>query len=573
MNRTLGYTLIIGALAGAAHTGTSWWLGKQIEAEYNRKIDQFAKEYAADFTVIDRQYERGIFSARATLTLQIEVPEGAEPESTDWDECGACEDPDNGDASASDAAASIDADATAGMATAALEAGNSTGIGIGTRANATAAGEDTPDPSDAETRTNDGGGDEGTDPSSADEPLYRIVQIPLISDIRHGPLAGFSPTLAAIHTRVGQIQGIELDEDMKQALAGVKPPTATTVVDFDRKIRGQVLMPAATIASPQTADTPATTDDHLMRWDELRFDYRITDGAHPFQGELHWPAFSAHIAHPELPLPALALDMKNWRSRFESALPDASTLFAPGNFRDEFDSLQIRFTPPGATEMQNLVTLDRVGTETRITKHGEALKLDSTTESVGRLGTAVMEKFSIKTTLDNLHEAAVLSLMDLASAPEPYSISDDPDADSDGLDAEPEPSPFDEPLRQLFGARPEMRISLSATIGGETGGLHQTIKLLPLPPQPPGNPASSGISTSIDADSSLRLPKTWPTLLTPPAKTSPDDTEGTSGNLLEDGIRWAVEQGALKDEGQHWSATASVKGGKITVNGMASGQL
>lgn len=353
---------------------------------------------------------------------------------------------------------------------------------------------------------------------------------------------------------------------MKKAMASMKPPTATTVVDFDRTTHGQLVMPAAELTNPNADGTSPSDENYLMRWQDLRFSFRVTEGATPLHGELHWPAFSARIPLPNSPVSMLAIDMKNWHSRFDSALPNASNLFSPGTTRDEFDALQVQVTPSGGTDLVNVLSLDKIRIDTRITQNGQQASLESTLESTGTLGAARMDKFSVKATLANLNQPAVLSLMELSSEPEMAEPTDDPEGD-------PAPDPYDQPLRQLFDARPEQRVTIDTTIGGETGSLQHVLRLLPLPPQLAGNPASMGINTSIDADFSLSLPKSWPALLSPPAQASADDPEAAPGNLLEDGIRWAAEQGVLQDEGKHWSATASVKRGKITVNGRESGRL
>ena len=86
MNRTLGYTLVTCVLAGAALSAGSWWLGQRIETQYNLKLDQWAQDYASDFEIVERRYERGIFGARATLVVKMALPETAADEEDDCEE-------------------------------------------------------------------------------------------------------------------------------------------------------------------------------------------------------------------------------------------------------------------------------------------------------------------------------------------------------------------------------------------------------------------------------------------------------------------------------------------------------
>ena len=71
------------AALGLVYAGSSWWLGKQVEARYQSLMDRVVSQIGAD-KVGERRYERAWFGAQSTVVLQFALPaQPAKTEATD----------------------------------------------------------------------------------------------------------------------------------------------------------------------------------------------------------------------------------------------------------------------------------------------------------------------------------------------------------------------------------------------------------------------------------------------------------------------------------------------------------
>lgn len=61
------------ALLGVAYTGASWWLGKRVEERYAGLMERAIAMVGKD-VIVERHYERGIFSSKSTMVLQLDWP-------------------------------------------------------------------------------------------------------------------------------------------------------------------------------------------------------------------------------------------------------------------------------------------------------------------------------------------------------------------------------------------------------------------------------------------------------------------------------------------------------------------
>ncbi|MEO7242118.1 MAG: YdgA family protein [Variovorax sp.] len=58
----------------AAYGGASWYLGKQVEGRYNAQIDKVIPMLKGPYKLIDRSYKRGVFTSKALLTVELDLP-------------------------------------------------------------------------------------------------------------------------------------------------------------------------------------------------------------------------------------------------------------------------------------------------------------------------------------------------------------------------------------------------------------------------------------------------------------------------------------------------------------------
>ena len=509
MNRTLGYTLVTCVLAGAALSAGSWWLGQRIETQYNLKLDQWAQDYASDFEIVERRYERGIFSARATLVVKMALPEtAADEEDDDCEEV--CEDESDG------------------MRPASLKLA--------------AAGNGSANPAD------EGGNDEAGD-EQGEAP--RTLRLHLVNDIRHGPLAGARLAAAAIDSHIVHIDGLDLSEKGKQAFAGAKPPTAHLVIGFDQEVDGQVRLPAGEIVDPDNAA-------NHVRWQQLDYDFRIPAGQQRLTGTAAWPSLSAHLDMNSTGLAALELKLDNLRSRFDGGLPHSRSVLVPGSYTDQADSLQIRYASSRGGTLDNLLTLRDIRSETRITQDGKTVNVDNRVDSKGQIAQVAIDKLAIRTTLHNLDEGALDALLEVLNA--------HPDNDLGTLDTDS--IEFRTPLRQLLAAGPQLRSSLNATIGNETASLSHALQLAEPDLSSPETSLMQAIQKKAAADLSLRLPMSWAELIA----TGVGNPGFTAANIREL-AQFGVVQGMLRQEGKDWVASGRLRDGKLFLNDKPIGSL
>ena len=82
LNKNLSRALAVVVALGAVYTGTSWWLGQRVEAQYTSLLDRVAAQLGPD-KIAERRYDRGLFGAQSTVVLQFRVPDGEAPEAAE----------------------------------------------------------------------------------------------------------------------------------------------------------------------------------------------------------------------------------------------------------------------------------------------------------------------------------------------------------------------------------------------------------------------------------------------------------------------------------------------------------
>ncbi|MDO5057040.1 MAG: DUF945 family protein [Lautropia sp.] len=519
MNRTLGYTLVACALAASAYTGSSWWLGQQIETHYNDKMDTWAQEYAPDVEIVDRHYDRGVFSSRATLVLQLPLPLPAQaPE--DEEPCDdICEELPDEDAQTSPMR-------PASLTLARTDAPASHG------------------PADRPAVRDEG------------EAGERKLRLHVVNDIRHGPWAGGQLALTVIDSRIVHVDGVHLSDKGRQALGGIKSPTAHLVVGLDREARGKVQLPAGEIIDPDN------TANHL-RWQVLDYDFTIPASQQRLIGTATWPSVSGSVelakddGHMRV-----RLALSNLRSRFDSELPDGQSLTVAGQYVDQAERLHVQFTKARGTPWVNLLDLKDIHSDTRITRpdttqdNGQPetmLNIEHRLDSQGMLGTVQMDKLAVHTELQKLDEAALMSLLETFNAQDP---AEAPDTDSPAFQA---------PFRQLLAAQPQLRTRLNITVGKETGSLDYALTLAEPGPTPETGTLMQAVKQKMSADLSLRLPIRWAELV--------EQAIDLPAGGIHELARFGAAQGLLREDDGHWTTDTRLHDGKVIVNGRQIGSL
>ncbi|MDO4905812.1 MAG: DUF945 family protein [Lautropia sp.] len=73
MGNKLGSVVGGVVVLGLAYGGASWWLGSQVERQYQAELEKTLLRLGAS-KVLDRSYQRGVFEAQATTVVEVKVP-------------------------------------------------------------------------------------------------------------------------------------------------------------------------------------------------------------------------------------------------------------------------------------------------------------------------------------------------------------------------------------------------------------------------------------------------------------------------------------------------------------------
>lgn len=482
MNRTLGYSLIVLAMAGAAYTASSWWLGQKIETQYNERLDDWANDLKGNYSFLERRYERGIFGAKASLVVQMEVAppwqDGCTPRLNE-------DDKQNGDA-----------------------------------------------------------GRDCTDMAPGGE--ARKLRFHVSNDIVHGPLPGFRPALAAIHSTLTHIDGIQPGESGNFDFTQVVPPHGVTLVHFDQSTSGKVTLPEGQISNVRNV-----TD--RISWKTLTYDFKVNPDNTRLSGNVIWPEFNLRLGLASLGLShvrAINLEMKGLRSRFDSELPEIKSVIMPGIYHDDVDSFQLSYQIVNGAPWQNILWLQDIRTDTRVTDKDDILSMEATLDSKGKVGKATLEQFTIKSSLQNLHHGA---LRDLLQVMQDEQIQDLAQLDPDS----PEVAAA---VQKLSDARPRLRTVISATADKKSASLSQDIYLQSLE-RAPFESLNDSFRRAFAIDASLRIPQSWASVLEQAV-----DSRSLTAKDIEELAYLGEKQRMLVRNGTDWSARLQLFDGVMLLN-------
>ncbi|MFV0680738.1 YdgA family protein [Ottowia sp.] len=471
------------AVLGVAYTGANWWLGQQVEARYAALKDKAVAQFGED-VFVERQYERGLFSSKSTVVVQLDWPSASSQR-----------------AALNQGAAENDAEQEE------LDADQ------GTQSNESAL----PLP----------GSPAGT---SADAP--QKIRLTFQDDIRHGPLPGLALGAARIHTRLTKVEGA--DEATRQAFAKVKPPEFDTLAGFDGTYSGQARLPAGEVADPQTPD-------NAMQWQALVYDYQYNADASHVEGSMHWPQVSLRIgdALSDDDEGAMTLRIDGLKADFDVTQAGERWFLSPGHGSGTVDALVLSYRSAGQPDLKPVLDLKKLAFDSKATSQDGLMSQTDTLTGEGSLGGLALKEVRVESQLQRVSEAGLMAAQKLLTKVQ---------SAQQGQTAEQAMPPEEEVadmMGHLLKGQPEYRFSLKASAAdGQAAQLGYHVAVGEGPEGADEQPWMGRLQQSLRADADVRLPKAWlPALadlahnpeVTPEAMTELAQTLARQGLVIEDG--------------------------------------
>lgn len=550
MSKAIGLTAVSLIALGGAYTGGSWWLGQEVERQYNAHIDQLIAEYGFDkVKVQSRQYERGVFGARANLVLAVTLPRPKPRVSEDEarDEEAVAEPPKKGrakpvKADKAEKARAGNAESRKRVAVAERDAGNGASkaaLNAGQKGAARSATADRAAPA-APAADNT--------PQKEEPPI--VLHVHLKHDITHGPLAGGKMAAAKFVTTLDHVDGLPMDEAMRQLTANLHAPVLTTVHGFNNSLSGNVMLPAGEIRDAKSAH------NHL-RWQNLDYGFDLNADRTRLGGTFNWPLVSMSIADRQQEDGAgaqgIVMEMRGSSGAYDMALNRNLWLMSPGRYDGKMDLLDVQLVKQGASPFR-LFSMHNVTMEGR--NHQEGNLLGGRQKFSGRATIADMplENISVEGKVSRIDANVLAEIQKLV-----LSLMKNPEAARDVKEIEPD---FLDMMGRLLAARPEISETISVKMAGKTGELKYAVSLKESAAEQMDVSLEQRFGGATVADASLRLPKAWASIIAGVVN-RPDFTR-ESLSILADSL---AQQGFIKSDDEAWEATARFEDGGVSLNG------
>lgn len=550
MSKAIGLTAVSLIALGGAYTGGSWWLGQEVERQYNAHIDQLVAEYGFDkVKVQSRQYERGVFGARANLVLAVTLPRPKPRVSEDEarDEEAVAEPPKKGrakpvQADKAEKARAGNAESRKRVAVAERDAGNGVSKAALNAGQKGAAGSATADRAAPAAPAAD------NTPQKEEPPI--VLHVHLKHDITHGPLAGGKMAAAKFVTTLDHVDGLPMDEAMRQLTANLHAPVLTTVHGFNNSLSGNVMLPAGEIRDAKSAH------NHL-RWQNLDYGFDLNADRTRLGGTFNWPLVSMSIADRQQEDGAgaqgIVMEMRGSSGAYDMVLNRNLWLMSPGRYDGKMDLLDVQLVKQGASPFR-LFSMHNVTMEGR--NHQEGNLLSGRQKFSGRATIADMplENISVEGKVSRIDANVLAEIQKLV-----LSLMKNPEAARDVKEIEPD---FLDMMGRLLAARPEISETISVKMAGKTGELKYAVSLKESAAEQMDVSLEQRFGGATVADASLRLPKAWASIIAGVVN-RPDFTR-ESLSILADSL---AQQGFIKSDDEAWEATARFEDGGVSLNG------
>lgn len=557
MSKAIGLTAVSLIALGGAYTGGSWWLGQEVERQYNAHIDQLVAEYGFDkVKVQSRQYERGVFGARANLVLAVTLPRpkpGASGEEAPDEETApqaVAEPSSKGGAKSAKAKAdkaekarADNAESRKRVALAERDAGkgaSKTALNAGQKGAAGSAAAHRAAPAA---------------PAAADitpqkeEPSI-VLHVHLKHDITHGPLAGGKIAAAKFVTTLDHVDGLPMDEEMRQLTANLHAPVLTTVHGFNKSLSGNVMLPAGEIRDAKSAH------NHL-RWQKLDYGFDLNADRTRLGGTFNWPLVSMSIADRQQEDgtggQGIVMEMRGSSGAYDMTLNRNLWLMSPGRYDGKMDLLDVQLVKQGASPSR-LFSMHNVTMEGRNQQEGNLLSGRQKLSGGATIVDMPLENISVEGKVSRIDANILAEMQKLL-----LSLVQSPEVARDVKDIEPD---LMDMMGKLLATRPEISETISVRMAGKTGELKYAVSLKESAAELMDVSLEQRFGSATVADASLRLPKAWASIIAGVVN-HPDFTK-ESLSILADSF---AQQGFIKSDDEAWEATARFEDGGVSLNG------
>lgn len=404
-------------------------------------------------------------------------------------------------------------------------------------------------------------------PTSADAndaPPASPIRIAVDSTLRHGPLAGARLAAAVVESRFA---AEELDENARQVLAKVSPPTLTTV---HRLLGGHDLhfaLPAGEVGA----------GDQRVVWQALTYQMSVDAARRKVSGSFQWPEMSLSgvqtasadegdedddgpAAVPSGPAERFTMALQGMGGDFDMQIEDGLWMLAPGSGKGRFDKIVLT-RAQGDAAPQTLMALQELRYSAAIERTGSTLGWTTKAQTQGSVGPLVLEAVGLEETVSRIDvEAVKLFQKALVAAyrtdPTQAALLADPPGDALWKEAAP-----------LFvAALPAYAVKLSATLEGQQAMLEYgaEIQTAPTADEVQARGWGPALLKGSVLHAGLRLPKAWL-----PRIVQAMGQQDMPAEQIDAMVGMAQAQGFVQQEAEHLTSAVRLEGGKLQLNGKA----
>lgn len=398
-----------------------------------------------------------------------------------------------------------------------------------------------------------------------DAPVPQPIRIAVDSTLRHGPLAGARLAAAVVESRFA-VEG--LDENARQLLAKVSPPTLTTVHRLMGGHDIHVAMPAGEMGE----------GDQRVNWQALTYKMSIDATRRKVSGSFQWPEMnlSGVQTHPSYqddedddslasapsgPAERFTMALQGMGGDFDMQLEDGLWMLAPGSGKGRFDKIVFTRTQ-GDAPVQTLLDLQDLRYSAAIERTGNTLGWITKAQGQGTVGPLVFEAVGLEETVSRIDVEAVKLFQKVlltAYRSDPAQVAlllADPQGDALWKEAAP-----------LFvAALPAYAVKLSATLEGQQATLEYGAEIQTAPTA--NEVQEQGWGPALLKGSLLhagmRLPKAWL-----PRIAQAMGQKDMPADQIDAMVGMAQAQGFVKQEADQLITAVRMEGGKLQLNGKA----
>ena len=399
-----------------------------------------------------------------------------------------------------------------------------------------------------------------------DAPVPPPIRIAVDSTLRHGPLAGARVAAAVVESHFA-VEG--LDENARQALAKVSPPTLTTV---HRLMGGHDIhfaMPAGEMGE----------GDQRVSWQALTYQMSLDAARHKVSGSFQWPEMSlsgvqTHPSYeddegedddspasaPSGPAERFTMALQGMGGDFDMQFEDGLWMLAPGSGKGRFDKIVLTRTQ-GEAPAQTLLALQDLRYSAAIERTGNTLGWTTKAQTQGTAGPLVFEAVGLEETVSRIDVEAVklfqkALLAAYRSDPAQAMLLEGPEVEALWKEAAP-----------LFvAALPAYAVKLSATLEGQQATLEYGAEIQAAPTADEVKERGWGPALLKGSllHAGMRLPKAWL-----PRIVQAMGQKDMPADQIDAMVGMAQAQGFVKQEADQLITAVRMEGGKLQLNGKA----